>query len=149
MRELKFGFDRWGLLLFLAVMLPNFLWFVLPAPNDTLRGESITPILDGAASVLQVLMAAALCLIVRPDGKRFSWRNPWIVAALISLILYDVSWSVYYCGVTAPALLLALCLLPCAAFVFYEIERRNWIALIATVAFSVCHLAFGIINFLL
>lgn len=42
MKKYKFGFNIWSLMLFLLIMLPNLLWFVFPAPNDTLRKESIT-----------------------------------------------------------------------------------------------------------
>jgi hypothetical protein len=46
LKPYRFGFDIWGLLLFLLVMLPNFIWFAVPAPNDVLRAESVTPITD-------------------------------------------------------------------------------------------------------
>ena len=36
------SFEIWGLLLFLIVMIPNFIWFAIPAPNDILRAESVT-----------------------------------------------------------------------------------------------------------
>ena len=48
-------------------MLPNFVWFNLPAPDDILRRESITPVVDGIASVCQILFAAALCAVVNRD----------------------------------------------------------------------------------
>ena len=60
----RFGFDIWGLLLFLLVMLPNFIWFAGPAPNDVLRTESVTPVVDLIASVCQVLTVACLCFLV-------------------------------------------------------------------------------------
>lgn len=37
LREYKLSLDIWGLLLFWIIMLPNFIWFVVPAPNDVLR----------------------------------------------------------------------------------------------------------------
>ena len=37
MRKYKLAFDPGGLLLFLQMMLPNFVWFNLPAPDDILR----------------------------------------------------------------------------------------------------------------
>ena len=37
MKKYRFGFEPWGLLLFLVVMLPNLIWFAVPAPNDILR----------------------------------------------------------------------------------------------------------------
>ena len=42
MKKYRFGFDVWALVLFFIIMIPNFVWFVVPAPNDILRGESIT-----------------------------------------------------------------------------------------------------------
>ncbi len=43
----KIGFEAGGLVLFAVIMLPNFLWFAVPTPNDVLRRESITPTLYG------------------------------------------------------------------------------------------------------
>ncbi len=40
-KEYKLGFDRYGLLLFLLIMLPNFIWFAVPAPNDALRTDAL------------------------------------------------------------------------------------------------------------
>ena len=60
----RFGFDPWGLGLFLLIMLPNLAWFALPAPNDILRAESAAPLLDGLGQCLQIIMVAALCLLV-------------------------------------------------------------------------------------
>lgn len=36
-KNYQLGFDPWGLALFLTIMLPNFVWFAFPAPNDMLR----------------------------------------------------------------------------------------------------------------
>ena len=70
MKKYRFAFDPGGLLLFFLMMLPNFVWFNLPAPNDILRQESITPVVDGIASVCQILFAAALCAVVNRDRER-------------------------------------------------------------------------------
>lgn len=53
LKKYKLSFDIWGLLLFLIVMIPNFIWFAVPAPNDILRADSITGTIDTAASVCQ------------------------------------------------------------------------------------------------
>ena len=78
----RFGFDFLGLLLFLLVMLPNFIWFAVPAPNDVLRVDSVTPVVDVIASVCQVLTVACLCFLINKErGKlRFS---PLVFAAVI------------------------------------------------------------------
>ena len=59
-KKYKLGFDIWGLLLFLIVMIPNFVWFAVPAPNDVLRIESVTETVDTIGSICQVLMIIAI-----------------------------------------------------------------------------------------
>ena len=54
LKKYKIGFDIWGALLFLIIMIPNFIWFVVPAPNDILRAESITETVDTVAIVCQI-----------------------------------------------------------------------------------------------
>ena len=40
-KKYKMGFDIWGLITFIIIiMIPNFIWFAVPAANDILRGES-------------------------------------------------------------------------------------------------------------
>ncbi len=51
LKKYRLRFDIWGLLLFLIIMAPNFIWFAVPAPNDVLRTDSVTETLDTAASV--------------------------------------------------------------------------------------------------
>ena len=70
LKNYKLCFDLRGLALFLVIMLPNFVWFALPAPNDVLRCASVTPTVDFAAQVFQITIVAALCAVVNvsPDG---------------------------------------------------------------------------------
>ena len=58
-KKYKIGFEFWGVLLFLIIMIPNFIWFAVPAPNDILRADSITKAVDTVGSVCQVLMITA------------------------------------------------------------------------------------------
>ncbi len=64
LKNYRFGFDPWGLILFLLVMLPNFVWFAVPAPDDILRADSVTPVVDAIGSVFQVLTVACLCFVI-------------------------------------------------------------------------------------
>ena len=52
-KKYKFGFDFWGLLIFLVIMIPNFIWFVVPAPDDVLRLDSVTPIIDKIGRIIE------------------------------------------------------------------------------------------------
>ncbi len=64
LREHKLHFELRGLLTFFAAMLPNLIWFTVPAPNDKLRTDSITGVIDAADSVFQAAMVFALCFII-------------------------------------------------------------------------------------
>ena len=54
LKEYKFGFNIYGLLLFLIIMIPNFIWFAVPAPNDVLRVDLVTEEIDAIAYFCQV-----------------------------------------------------------------------------------------------
>jgi hypothetical protein len=38
---------------------------------------------------------------------------------------------------------------PCSAFIFLAIDRKNIIALIPAIAFTICHITYAIINFII
>lgn len=59
------------------------------------------------------------------------------------------SWIFYYAGVTVPAIILGLTVAPCLALLFFAIDRWNMISVICVVPFMVCHLLYGILNFII
>lgn len=148
LKKYKFGFDIWGLVIFLIVMIPTFIWSAVPAPNDILREESITPIIDVIGSVCQVLFAAILCVLINQERKKLK-LSPLIIAAIISIIIYFAGWILYYCGNTSPLVIMALTLPPCFAFFFFALDRRNILAVFPIACFTVCHMVYGIVNFCL
>lgn len=142
----KMGFDAWGLILFFFIMIPNLIWFTISAPNDILRVESATPIIDTVGSIVQAVMVFALCAIInieckRPMQKRF--RAGVIAAALI----YFVGWIFYYNGVISPVIVLDLLIAPCLAFILFAAGRKNIFALVLAIMFSICHFIYGFVNF--
>ena len=145
-QQYKFGFDGYGLALFLLVMVPNILWFAVPAPNDVLRTESVTPIIDSIGMVFQVLMVASLCCVVRKDHQPLRLSLS-IWTTLLCVIVYFAGWGLYYAGFANPFVIVSLTLPPCLAFILYASDRRNLPAIIFAVGFAICHLLFGIINY--
>ncbi len=143
----RFGFDIWGLILFLMVMLPNFIWFAVPAPNDVLRTESATPIIDAIASVCQVLIVACLCFAINKErGKlRFSLL---VIATMVCVIVYYIGWLLYYTGIVNVWVILLLTISPCMAFILFAADRKDLPAVVFATAFAVCHLIFAIMNFI-
>lgn len=88
MKNYKFTFDIWGLAIFLIIMIPNFIWFAVPAPNDILRAESKTAVIDAIASVCQVLFVVSLCVIVNKNRGRLRF-TPKIIAAACCTVIYS------------------------------------------------------------
>lgn len=141
-------FDGYGLLLFLMIMIPNFIWFAIPAPNDILRTDSVTGIFDTVASVCQVLMVAALCICRNKESQKLR-VTPYITVVMCCCLLYFASWIVYYIGVVNGIVILGLTIPPCLAFLFFAIDRKNGIAMIPISVFTICHLLYGIVNFII
>ena len=84
-KKYKIGFDIWGLIIF--IIIPNFIWFAVPVPNDILRGESITKTVDVIASICQVLMVMSLCIFINQERKKISITR-FIITTIICCVLY-------------------------------------------------------------
>lgn len=145
-RRYKFGFDIWGLLLFVVIMLPNVIWFLVPAPSDILRNSSVTPVIDTVASAFQMIMVAAICVLQnstceKPMGG--GWRQS--IAAVV--LFYFAGWGFYYAGMINAMIIMDLCVVPCMAFILFSLARKNAAALVAAAGFMVCHVYYGIVNF--
>ena len=143
----RFGFDVAGLILFLLVMAPNFIWFAVPAQNDVLRAESVTPIVDMIASVCQVMTVACLCFVINKERSELRF-SPLVIATIVCIVLYFLGWILYYAGFTSARVILMLTLPPCLAFIFFAADRKNLPALVFAIGFTVCHLIFAIVNFI-
>lgn len=148
MKNYKFYFDIWGLAIFLIIMIPNFIWFAFPAPNDILWAESKTAVIDTIASVCQVLLVASLCVIINKNRSRLRF-SPKIIASACFTLIYFVGWVLYYAGITLPFVIIFLTLPPCLAFLLFALDRKNYISVFFILAFTVCHFIYGIVNFIM
>ncbi len=147
LKKYKLGFEVWGLLLFLIVMIPNFIWFAIPAPNDILRAESMTETVDTVASICQILMIAALCIFRNREYRKMCVTH--LVLIVAGCLLYFLSWILYYGGIVNAIVILGLTIPPCLVFLFFAIDRKNGIALIPILIFTICHLIYGVVNFII
>ncbi len=148
LKKYRVGFDIFGLLLFLLVMIPNFIWFEVPAPNDILRAESITPLIDRIGSVSQVIFIAAICILKRKGVDRIR-LSKLIILSLAMVITYFIGWILYYNGIVNLIAIILLTIPPCMAFILYAVDRKNVIAIIPTVIFTVCHVIYGAVNYII
>ena len=148
LKKYRLGFDIMGLVLFLIVMIPNFIWFAVPAPNDILRNESVTALVDTIGSICQVLFVSFLCVIINKEKNKLHF-SPLIILTVICIILYFTGWILYYNGITNSLVIIILTLSPCLAFIFFALDRKNIIAVVPAVCFTICHLIYGVVNFVL
>lgn len=147
MRNYEFKFDIWALLLFLLIMVPNIVWFAVPAQNEVLRIESVTPIVDVLSSIFQVLLIAALVLIGRKGLNKVRIKQPWSIATIALAVLYYAAWALYYSGCVSIVVIISICLLPCLAFLSYSINRKNFPAFIFGLIFTILHSIFAVANY--
>lgn len=148
LKKYRLCFDISGLVIFLCVMIPNFIWFALPAPNDILRSESVTAIVDTIGSICQVLFVGFICVVINKGRNKLRF-SPLIILAVICIILYFAGWILYYNGITNPLVIITMTLPPCLAFIFFAMDRKNIIAVVPAVCFTICHLIYGVVNFIL
>ena len=147
LNKYRFGFDVLGLILFLLVMLPNFIWFAVPAPNDVLRKDSLTPAVDLVASVCQVLTIACLCFVINKERCKLRF-SPLVIATIVCVVVYYIGWVLYYSGIVNVWVILLLTIPPCLAFILFAADRKNIPAALFATVFVVCHLIFAMMNFI-
>ncbi len=148
LKKYKMSFDVWALVVFLIIMIPNFIWSAVPAPNDILRTESATKVIDTIGSIFQVLMIFTLCVFINPDRNKLSFTKT-IIAMICCIVIYFCSWVFYYLGVTNWLVIMGLTIPPCMAFLFFSVDRKNYISVIPIAIFTVCHIIFGVVNFII
>ncbi len=148
LKNYKFRFDIWALLLFLLIMLPNLIWSVIPAPDDVLRKESVTATIDLITSACQVLMIASLTFLNNTESPKFG-LTPLVIGAGVCCLIYYLCWWAYYQGIVGPLIIMGLTLPPSLAFVMYAIDRKNLIAAILALCFTAGHSVYAIMNFIL
>lgn len=128
-------------------MIPNIIWFAVPAPNDILRTESITKIPDTIAYISQVVMLVALCVFINAEREKRNVTR-FIMAVIINCV-YFICWIFYYIGISEAVVILGMTIFPCLAFLFFTIDRKNNIAIIPIFIFTICHLIYGITNYII
>ncbi|MDO4155572.1 MAG: hypothetical protein Q4D37_02190 [Oscillospiraceae bacterium] len=92
-KHYRFTFEPLGLLLFLVIMLPNFIWFVIPAPQDVLRtAKSVFPMIEKLGSIFQILFIAVLCFLRHIPDVPLK-KHYWQIGIIGMVLLYFVGWG--------------------------------------------------------
>lgn len=109
--------------------------------------DSVTVFIDQIASIAQVITVATLCFLKHDSTRKTNKNYIYIVYGMIAL--YISGWIAYYAAFTNPFIIMILCICPSMALVMYSAYRKNTIAMIAGVTFTICHILYGIVNFIL
>lgn len=129
-KHYRFTFDLLGFLLFLMIMLPNFIWFAIPAPQDVLRtAKSVFPMIEKLGSIFQILFIATLCLlrnVPQVPLKKRCWRigimNGSVVFCWMELLLCEH--GKFYCAAGFVS-----CPLPGITSICVDTQKRGCTAL--------------------
>lgn len=148
LKKYRLSFEIWGLFLFLIIMIPNFIYFAFSTPHDIFQANSITKNIDKAAFVSQIFMIVSLCFLKNMKSKKIAF-TPLIIIAVCFCLLYFASFLVYYAGIINEFVILGLTIPPCLAFLCFALDRENYIALIFALFFTICHLIYAIVNFII
>lgn len=148
LKNYRLGFEFWGLILFLIIIIPNFIYFAFLPLYDIFQTNSITETIDKAAFVSQIFMIISLCFLKNIKSKKVAF-TPLIIIAVCFCLLYFTSFLVYYAGIINGFVILGLTIPPCLAFLFFALDRKNYIALIFILFFTICHLIYAVVNFII
>jgi len=149
-KKYRIGFSPEGLIGSLLVILPNILWAIMPSANNVLVENSVDiPSLDLIMNICRFALIALLVLVVNKSRKEDKKAKHLLVSAIVCLLVYYVSWALFYGGTTNPWLfIIGLALAPSVLFVSLALWLGNKPALIPAVIFTVLHVTVVGIGFL-
>ena len=74
--------------------------------------------------------------------------SPLIIGVIACLAAYYTGWCLFYSGIVGKLVIELLTLPPCIAFVLYATDRKNLPAILFASGFMLCHVVFGVINYM-
>lgn len=148
MKNYRFGFSLKGFLAFMLVMIPNFIWMLVPPVNNELSENNGVFLLDMIQNISQVLMIALLIILVRKENKVQSRARLYIGLGAFMLVGYYVAWICYFLGFIYPWLLVSMAIMPVLYFIFIILWLQNYVAIIPSVIFGAVHIAITCLNYL-
>lgn len=151
LKQHRFGFSLYALLVFVLQELPYLPWAIWPPRENPLAGNAAAyPWLEITEKAAGILTLALLILLIRKDGEKPSFKNRFFTLAAICLAGYYASWIAYFSGVTSGWLIvIGLTALVPVYYLFVALWLKNRLAVIPCAAFIVAHTTVNVMNFLL
>lgn len=136
-KNYKWGIDMLGILLFALLILPNIVYWCIPDFPD-INGNLGLEIFS---SILEVIGVAAMIALTRTEEQApFAFFSLTGTFTWLFLLLDYLAWIFFFCGFANIAVILFLAVSPCVSLVSYQANRKNYVALVPTVAFAFLHI---------
>ncbi len=138
-RNYRPGFELSAFVLSIAILLPNLIWYFIPAPTDLLRNNvSFTSPLGVASTVLRLLAMLTAILLINLES-----REPHFgVGSIIVLAfggMYYVGWLLYYMSVAGYVAVVFVTLPAIVMLTTLAIDRSNLFSLLFCIAYGCVH----------
>ena len=145
MNNFKLGFSWIGLIIFILPMIINIIYAIFPSiANETSQG-SANKYIELVEQCTRILYMISLIILV--SKKEIDFKSPWLILAIIFLVLYYIVWIRYFIGGRDIALLsksflfvpMPLAVFPVLYFIFSAMWLHNYIAVIIMIIFGIAH----------
>lgn len=145
MNNFKLGFSWIGLIIFILPMIINIIYAIFPPiANETSQG-SANKYIELVEQCTRILYMISLIILV--SKKEIDFKSPWLILAIIFLVLYYIVWIRYFIGGRDIALLsksflfvpMPLAVFPVLYFIFSAMWLHNYIAVIIMIIFGIAH----------
>ena len=148
MKNLRFRFSLYGLLIAALQSLPNVIWALWPPTPNALEGNaSSSMFIEYGEHILGVSIVVLLLFLVNQTQARRIPKGGWAVAGFICIALYWLCWMLYFAGTQPLPIIYAMVVLPPMAFFSAGMAEKVWPISAVSAVFLLIHLAVALENF--
>ena len=145
LNNFKLGFSWIGLIIFILPMIINIIYAIFPPIANEISQGSANKYIELVEQCTRILYMISLIILV--SKKEIDFKSPWLILAIIFLVLYYIVWIRYFIGGRDIALLsksflfvpMPLAVFPVLYFIFSAMWLHNYIAVIIMIIFGIAH----------
>lgn len=134
-KSYKWGIDFLGVLLTALLLLPNIVYWCIPAFGG-LDGQKTLAVF---AYIFAVIGIAALIALEHKERPPFAYFTLPGTLTWLFLLLSYVAWIFFYCGFQNVAVALFLAACPGVSFVSFAFARKNYPAAVPAALYTFLH----------
>lgn len=148
MKNIRYGFSLYGLLIVTLQSLPNIIWALWPPNPNALAGNASSVLfIEYAEHILGVTTVVLLLFLVNKTQTPKIPHGNWTVAGFMAIALYWLCWVLYFAGIQPNPVIYAMVILPPVAFFSAGAAEKIWPISAVSAVFLVFHLLVALENF--